>query len=127
MTRGLNKVLLLGHLGADPERTESRDGRPSVKLRLATNHTSIEPGGARKEVTEWHSVRAFGPVADVCHQYLRKGRQVFVEGRLHTWSWEDDKKQRHTRTEIVAAEVRFLDGGRGADGEAPRGRLEEVA
>ena len=107
-SRGLNRVLFIGNLGADPEERHSDNGRPISSFRVAVNRSWTDAEGNRQEHTEWIPVVAFGPLAETCNAYLAKGRQVYVEGRLQTRSWEDAEGQTHYRTEVVAQEVIFL-------------------
>ena len=89
MSAGLNKVFLIGNLGSDPESRATQDGRPVVRLRMATNRCWTQPDGEARDETEWHDVKVFGAQGENCLRFLTRGRQVFVEGRLHTSSWED--------------------------------------
>ena len=111
MSASLNRVFLAGNLGHDPEPTKTRDGKPSLKLRIATNRVWRASDGTRHEDTEWHTVRVYGSQAEVCGKYLSRGRPVLVEGRLHTYSWEDGKERR-SATAVIADHVVFLGGGR---------------
>jgi single-strand DNA-binding protein len=115
----LNRVLLIGNLGADPEVRHTPGGVPVATLRLATSETFTDRSGNRQTRTEWHRVILWSKQAEVAGQYLRKGRQVFIEGRLQTRQWEDKQsgQQRYT-TEVVAIQMVML-GGRPAGGEAP--------
>ena len=110
MTRGLNKVLIIGSLGADPEMRYTPGGKPVTSYSVAVNRGWRTSEGERKEATEWFNVVAWGNLAEICNQYLRKGSQVYVEGRLQTRSWEDASGTRHFRTELVANEMIILDG-----------------
>lgn len=110
MTRGLNKVLIIGSLGADPEMRFTPGGKPVTSYSVAVNRGWRTSEGERKEATEWFNVVAWGNLAEICNQYLRKGSQVYVEGRLQTRSWEDSSGTRHFRTELVANEMIILDG-----------------
>lgn len=110
MTRGLNKVLIIGSLGADPEMRYTPGGKPVTSYSVAVNRGWRTSEGERKEATEWFNVVAWGNLAEICNQYLRKGSQVYVEGRLQTRSWEDSSGTRHYRTELVANEMIILDG-----------------
>ncbi len=89
MTRGLNKVLIIGCLGADPEMRYTPGGKPVTSYSVAVNRGWRTSEGERKEATEWFNVVAWGNLAEICNQYLHKGSQVYVEGRLQTRSWED--------------------------------------
>ena len=115
----LNKVLLLGNLGADPEVRHTPGGVPVATLRMATNRVFTDKSGNRQTQTEWHTVILWSKMAEVAGQYLRKGRQVMIEGRLQTRQWEDKQTgQPRYKTEIVAENM-ILVGGRGDAGEMP--------
>ena len=117
----VNKVILVGNLGADPELKYTPSNRPLCNLSVATNEVFKDKAGARQEKTEWHRVTVWGEQAESCSKYLAKGRSVYIEGRLQTRSWDDktDGKKRYS-TEIVAERVVFLGGG-GAEGGARKG------
>ena len=122
-SRSLNKVLLIGHLGADPEiRYLPKSGKAVANFRMATNEVWTDPEGKQQERTEWHRIVAFGRLAEFCGEYLAKGKQVYVEGRLRTREWTDQNGQRRFTTEIIARSIILL----GAKGEAPVGEEEEV-
>lgn len=105
---GVNKVLLIGNLGADPDLRYIPSGAAVCEMRLATNESWKDKAGQKQERTEWHRIVVWGQRAELCAQYLSKGRQVYIEGRLRTRSWEDrDGNTRYT-TEIVATDVQFL-------------------
>ena len=106
---GLNKVMVIGNVGADPEMRYTADGNAMTSFRVATNRNYTGPDGERREETEWFSVIAWRKLAEQCSQYLQKGRRVYVEGRLRTRSWDTPDGQRHFRTEVVAERVMFLD------------------
>ncbi len=110
MARGVNKVILIGHLGADPEMKYTPNGTPVCTFRVATNEAYRDSSGQWQERTEWHRVVAWAKLAERCGQYLSKGRQVYVEGTLRTRSWEDREGNRRYTTEIVARDVQFLGG-----------------
>ncbi len=114
----VNKVILIGNLGADPELKYTPSNRPVANLRIATNEVFKDKGGQRQERTEWHRVNVWGDQAESCSKYLAKGRSVYVEGRLQTRSWDDKSGEKRYSTEIVADRVVFLGGG---NGEAGRG------
>jgi len=114
MARGLNKVMVIGNLGRDPEMRYMPSGRPVTSFSVATSRSWTNAGGERREETEWFNVVAWGNLAEICKQHLRKGQQVYVEGRLQTRSWEDDEGKRRFRTELVANEMIVLGGRRGA-------------
>ena len=113
----VNKVILLGHLGADPEMRYTQSGTAVGNLRIATNETWTDKSGQRQERTEWHRVVTFGRTAENVGKYLKKGRQIYVEGRLQTRDWEDRDGNKRYTTEIVASNITFLGGGgKGAGG-----------
>jgi single-strand DNA-binding protein len=114
MAGALNKVMLIGHLGADPEIRYTQKGAPVATLSLATSESWTGNDGVKQEKTEWHRVIAFGKLAELCQSYLKKGRQVYAEGRLQTRQWDDRDGNKRYTTEIVAREILFI-GGRGAD------------
>ena len=117
---GVNKVILVGNLGAKPELRRTSGGQAVAELRVATSRRYTGKDGATKEETEWHRVVVWGKQAEQCEQYLDKGRQVFVEGRLQTRQWEDKTGNKRYTTEVVAQQVQFL-GGRGGGGGGGRG------
>ncbi|UWX57343.1 single-stranded DNA-binding protein [Chlorobaculum sp. MV4-Y] len=109
MARGLNKVMLIGHLGNDPERRETASGQSVVNFTLATSEGFKDSSGNFQERTEWHRIVAWGKLADICSQYLKKGRQVYIEGRLQTRSWDDNKTgEKKYVTEIVCTDMQML-------------------
>ena len=115
MARGLNKVLLIGNLGQDPELRYTSNGTPVCNMRLATTERFKDSNGELVERTEWHTVVAWTRLAEICSEYLSKGSQVYFEGQLQTRSWEDrDGNTRYT-TEIRAREMCMLDGRNQAD------------
>ena len=111
--RGLNKVMLIGRLGKDPEVKYAQSGLAVVNFTIATNEDwSDKSTGEKKERTEWHNIVVFGKLGEICGKYLSKGKQVYIEGRLQTRSWDQDGVTRY-KTEIVANDMRMLDS-RGA-------------
>lgn len=108
MSRGLNKVMIIGNLGHDPEMRYTKSGQPMTKFRMAANRSWTSPDGERHKETEWFNVVAWGKLAEICNQYLNKGEQVYLEGRLHTRQWDDDDGNRRSTTEIVAQEMIML-------------------
>ncbi|MCY3555477.1 MAG: single-stranded DNA-binding protein [Gemmatimonadetes bacterium] len=104
----LNKVILIGNLGADPEMRYTPAGRAVVNFRMATTRQWNTQDGERREETEWHRIVAFSKLAEICGQYLKKGAPVYVEGRLQTRSWEDQNGMKRYMTEIVANEMQML-------------------
>lgn len=105
---GINKVIIVGRLGADPEIKTITSGQNVAKLNVATSENWTDRDGKKQERTEWHRIVVWGKLADLCGKYLSKGRQVYVEGRLQTRSWEDPQGQKKYTTEIVANTVQFL-------------------
>lgn len=105
----LNKVMIIGRLGADPELRYTQSGQPVCPLRIATDESYTDRDGNRVERTEWHSVVAFQRAAENCNQYLHKGSLVYVEGKLSTRKWQDQNGQERYTTEIRADRVQFLD------------------
>ena len=129
MAGGVNKVILVGHLGADPDMRYTPSGQGVCELRLATSESWNDKNGQRQERTEWHRVVVWGKRAEVCSKYLSKGRQVFVEGRIQTRSYDDKEGNKKYITEIIAADVQFLGGGGreggGGGGGGGRGRSDD--
>lgn len=111
---GVNKVILVGNLGADPEMRYTAGGTAVCRLRIATSRNFTDKQGNRQEETAWHRVDAWGKLAEICGQYLSKGRQVYIEGRLKYGSYEKDGVKHYT-TDIVAENMQMLGGG-GAGG-----------
>ena len=108
MSRGINKVILIGNLGSDPEIKISASGSTIANFTLATNERWKNSEGVQQEQTEWHRVVAFGRLAEICGEYLHKGRQVYIEGRLQTRSWEDKEGTKRYMTEIVLRDMQML-------------------
>ena len=105
----LNKVSIIGNVGGEPEMRFTPNGKPVTSFTVATNRVYNTPEGERKQETEWFSVVAWNRLAEQCNQFLAKGRLVFAEGRLHTRNWEGQDGQQHTRVEVIASRVIFLD------------------
>jgi single-strand DNA-binding protein len=120
MAEGLNRVMLLGNLGADPELRVTPGGQAVLKLRLATNESYVDRNNVRQERTEWHRVTIWGRRAEALGKILQKGDLLFVEGRLQTSSYEKNGEKRYS-TEVVANNVVLPGTGRGARGEGARG------
>jgi single-strand DNA-binding protein len=116
---GVNKVILIGNLGRDPEIRYTKDGQAVANFTLATGESFTSREGKREERTEWHRIVVWGKTAENCAQYLAKGRTVYIEGRIQTREWEDKEGQKRKTTEIVAQTVQFLGGPRGGAGAAP--------
>src|SRR5512147_1753587 len=125
MARGVNKVILIGNLGQDPESRTTPGGTTVTNVRLATSESwRDKQTGEQKEQTEWHTVVFFDRLAEIAAEYLRKGSQVYVEGRLRTRKWQDKSGNDRYTTEIVANEMQMLGsrgggGGQGMGGAAP--------
>jgi len=130
MARGVNKVILIGNLGADPETRAMPSGATVANLRIATTESwRDKQSGEQQERTEWHRVALFGRLGEVAGEYLRKGSQVYIEGSLRTRKWQDKQGNERYTTEIVASDMQMLGGraggaaGSGGGGsEAPRER-----
>jgi single-strand DNA-binding protein len=114
MPRGLNKVMIIGQIGHDPDMRYTPSGKPVTSFSVTVTRTWVTAEGERREATEWFNVVAWGNLAEICNQYLRKGRRVYVEGHLQTRSWEDQNGQKHFRTELVANEMIMLDSRPGS-------------
>jgi single-strand DNA-binding protein len=119
MARGINKVILIGNLGADPETRAMPSGTTVANLRVATSESwRDKQTGEQQERTEWHRVALFGRLAEIAGEYLRKGSQVYIEGSLRTRKWQDKQGNERYSTEIVGNELQML-GGRGGAAGAP--------
>jgi single-strand DNA-binding protein len=117
----VNKVILVGNLGKDPEVRFTANGRAVARFPVATSERWTDPDGNRQERTEWHNVVVWGKQAETCGQYLAKGRQVFVEGSIRSRQYDDKDGNKRYITEIVARDVRFLGGSRGGAAEGGGG------
>ncbi len=117
---GLNKVMLIGNLGADPELRFTANGAAVANFRIACSRTYTDREGQRQEVTEWVTIVAWQRLAELVGQYLSKGRPVYVEGRLQTRQWQDREGNNRYTTEVVANDIQFL-GGRGSSGDPAGG------
>lgn len=113
---GLNKVMLIGNVGKDPEMRYTANGSAVTSFTLAVNRNFQSTEGERREETDWFEIVTWNKLAELCSQFLQKGRQAYVEGRLHTRSWEGQDGQRRYRTEVVAQTVLFLGPGQGGSG-----------
>ena len=107
---GVNKVIIVGRLGSDPELKSVGNGQNVARLSVATSENWVSKDGQKQERTEWHRIVVWGKLAEICAKHLSKGRQVYVEGRLQTRSWEAQDGQKRYSTEIVASGVTFLGG-----------------
>lgn len=105
----LNKVMIIGNLGGEPEMRFTPSGHPVTSFKVATNRTYVTPEGERKEETEWFTVVTWSRLAENCNQFLTKGQKVYAEGRLHTRMWETPDGQKHSKAEVIANRVIFLD------------------
>jgi len=131
LARSLNKVMLIGNLGVDPEVRHTSSGVPVATFRMATSWTRSSDGG-REENTEWHNIVAWRKLAEICQQYLKKGSKVYIEGRIQTRSWDDASTgQKRYMTEIVANEMIMLDppsgGGARRAGSAQQRASQDAA
>jgi single-strand DNA-binding protein len=121
MARGINKVILIGNLGADPETRAIPSGTTVANLRIATSESwRDKQSGEQQERTEWHRVALFGRLAEIAAEYLKKGSQVYIEGSLRTRKWQDKQGNDRYSTEIIGNELQML-GGRGGGGGAATG------
>lgn len=112
MTRGLNKVMIIGHLGRDPEMRYTPSGKPVTTFTVAVSRSWNSGDGERHTETEWFNIVAWGNLAETCKQYLTKGQLVYIEGRLQTRKWEDKEGQKHSSVEVVANEMTMLNDRR---------------
>ena len=129
---GLNKVMIIGNVGKDPEMRYTANGSAVTTFSIACNRNYSGPDGERKEETEWFSVVTWNKLAETCSQFLQKGRRAYVEGRLQTRSWDGQDGQRRYRTEVIANTVLFLDRAQAAalpedPGEGPSDDLPPAA
>ena len=117
MANGINKVILIGNLGKDPELKYTDSGTAVCTFSIATNETWTDKEGNKHSETEWHNIVVWRKLAEICGQYLVKGKMVYIEGKLKTRSWEDNDGQKKYKTEVVAHQMQML-GGRndGSDG-----------
>ena len=122
MAGSVNKVILVGHLGGDPEVRYTAGGQAVANFNLATSENWNDKQGQKQERTEWHRIVVWGKLAELCGEYLSKGRLVFVEGGLQTRTWDDKEGKKRYTTEIVAREVKFL--GPRSEGRAPEASKE---
>jgi len=114
MAGGVNKVILIGNLGADPEVRFTPGGQAVANFRIATSESWQDKNGQKQERTEWHRIVVWGKLAELCGEYLKKGRQCYVEGRLQTREWTDKENKKNYTTEVVANTVQFLGSRDGA-------------
>jgi single-strand DNA-binding protein len=130
MSRGLNKVMIIGHLGRDPEVRYTPSGRPVTTFTVATSRSWNTVDGERHSETEWFNIVAWGNLAEICKQYLIKGQQVYIEGRLQTRRWDDKEGNKHSSVEVVANEMMMLgdrkEAGAGNSHAADTSELPEM-
>jgi single-strand DNA-binding protein len=105
----LNKIIIIGNVGNEPEMRFTPNGKPVTSFSVATNWVYTTPEGEKKQETEWFSIVAWNRLAEQCNQFLAKGKLVYAEGRIHTRSWEGQDGQQHSRPEVIANRVIFLD------------------
>ncbi|HLV00617.1 MAG TPA: single-stranded DNA-binding protein [Acidobacteriota bacterium] len=120
----VNRVFLIGRLGRDPELRYTGSGTPVANFSLATDETWTDANGQRQNRTEWHNIVVWSRLAEICHQYLRKGRLVFIEGRIQTREWDDRDGNKRRTTEIVATNMQMLES-RSDQGQSGSGAQEE--
>ena len=125
MSRGLNKVMIIGYLGKDPEMRYTPSGRPVTTFNVATHRSWNTSDGERRTETEWFNVVAWGGLAEICNQYLAKGQQVYIDGRLQSRSWNDNDGNHHTSVEIVANEMIMLGNRQSSDDQTEEVQLDE--
>lgn len=113
---GVNKVILVGNLGADPEIRYTPSGMAVANFRIATSETRANKEGQKETKTEWHRIVAFGKLAEICGEYLSKGKQVYLEGKIQTRSWDDRDGNKRYTTEILANTMQMLGGARDSGG-----------
>jgi single-strand DNA-binding protein len=127
MARGINKVILVGNLGADPESRAMPSGSAVTNIRLATSESwKDKTTGDQQERTEWHNVAFFGRLAEVAAEYLHKGSQVYIEGKIRTRKWQDRDGKDRWSTEIIANEMQMLGGRAGSGAPAPAEAVAEA-
>jgi single-strand DNA-binding protein len=126
VARSVNKVILVGHLGKDPEVSYTPSGQALAKFSIATNRRVKDKAGEWQDETDWHNIVAWGKTAEFCSQYVTKGRLVYIEGRIQNRTWEDKEGKKRYATDIVANDVIPL-GGRGEGGGEPTARAAAPA
>ena len=124
--RDLNKVILIGNIGRDPDLRHTENGSAISTFSMATNTAWVNRDGVRNERTEWHNIVSWNRLAEICHQIIRKGDQIYIEGRLRTRTWEDESGARRYKTEIVAEQMIKL-SRRSVDGEKEDQEKQELA
>jgi len=115
---GVNKVILIGNLGADPEVRYLTNGTTVANFRIATSENRLNKTGEKTTITEWHRIVAFGKLAEICRDYLSKGKQVYIEGKIRSRSWDDKEGNKRFTTEILANQMQMLGSAGGSGGIA---------
>ncbi len=123
----VNKVIILGRLGQDPELKYTPGGMAVCNFSIATSESWADKSGQKQERTEWHRVVVWGKLGELCNQYLAKGRQAYIEGSLQTRSWDDKNGQKRYTTEVLAKTVQFIGANTGAGASAGEGRSQSTA
>ncbi len=126
MAKSLNKAMLIGNLGSDPELRYTSSGVAVANFNIATSMKWTDPDGNAQEKTEWHSIVAWRKLAEICGEWLKKGRRVYIEGRIQTRTWDDKNGVKHWKTEIIADDMIMLDG-RGEAAAEPVPPTEEAS
>ncbi|RLD02561.1 MAG: single-stranded DNA-binding protein [Chloroflexi bacterium] len=126
MSRGLNKVMIIGNLGKEPELRYTPSGRPVTTFSVAVSRSWKSSNGEHRSETEWFKIVAWGKLAEICKEYLHKGQQVYIEGRLQTRQWEDKEGQQRTTVELVANEMTML-GERREKSQSEDNSAEDVS
>ncbi|MBN2424147.1 MAG: single-stranded DNA-binding protein [Calditrichaceae bacterium] len=128
MSKGtINKAIIIGRLGQDPDMRYAPSGTAIASFSAATNHRMRDSEGNWNEQTEWHNIKAFGKLAEFVGEYLKKGKTIFIEGRLQTSNWEDKNGQRHYKTEIIANEIQLIGSRDGGSPATKESEPEEAA
>lgn len=125
MARGLNKVMIIGNLGHDPELRYTPTNRPVASFSVAAGRNWTTAEGEKRSQTEWFNVVAWGNLAEICNQYLKKGQQVYIEGRLQTRTWQDEQGNKRSAVEVIASEMLML-SSRGKSDEAETNEAPET-
>ncbi len=123
--RGVNKVILIGNLGKDPEVRYTPSGQAVANFSLATTEVGSSKDGGKQEYTEWHRIVAWGRLAEICGEYLTKGKSVYIEGALRTRSWQDKEGNNRQTTEIIARTMQILSPAGEKQGQSPQPKKEE--